>query len=77
MKYKYIDQAIYSPTAFKLAEWMSVENGRIKASKLYKLVFKYEKLWMKNNRYKLDEYDYKYMPLNLLPPTTNPRPPRN
>ena len=76
MQYKYINHPIYSPVALKLAEWMCVENNRIKASKLYKLAFKYEELWLSRNEYKLYDYNFNCIPLNLLPSTPNPRPPR-
>lgn len=47
MEYLYIDFPIHSPVAFELVKWMyEIKNKeRVKASKLLKLVVKYEKMY--------------------------------
>lgn len=52
MEYLYLDFAIHSPTAFELAKWMDdiKDRERIKASKIFKLIFKYEKSYKRPKR---------------------------
>lgn len=52
MRYLYVDFAIHSPIAFELARWMNEikYTKRTKASKLFRLVIKYENMYKRPQR---------------------------
>lgn len=73
MRYLYVDFPIYNPLAFELVKWMNEKNkDRIKASKMLKLVEKYEKIYKKP---KLNYNEVARPPynLNVLKPNYKPQ----
>jgi hypothetical protein len=46
---EYEELRLHNKVSQGLAKWCDEESNRVKASKLYKMIFKYEKLWLKHH----------------------------
>lgn len=46
---EYEEIGLYNKVSQSLAKWCDEESNRVKASKLYKMIFEYEKLWLQHH----------------------------